>query len=137
MKKALVLGASGGMGYAIVEELVERGIEVTAFARTKDKLEQLYRNRDKVQIVAGDVFDQEDLIHAASGMDVIFHAINIPYSEWYEKQPNLMRNVVQAAESANCKLAIVDNIYAYGRGNGSKVNEMYPKIHIRRREKFE
>ncbi|MDR4887297.1 SDR family NAD(P)-dependent oxidoreductase [Fredinandcohnia sp. QZ13] len=127
MKKALVLGASGGMGYAIVEELVERGIEVTAFARTKDKLEQLYRNRDKVQIVAGDVFDQEDLIHAASGMDVIFHAINIPYSEWYEKQPNLMRNVVQAAESANCKLAIVDNIYAYGRGNGSKVNEMYPK----------
>ncbi|MFS0824464.1 SDR family NAD(P)-dependent oxidoreductase [Bacillus sp. 1P02SD] len=127
MKKALVLGASGGMGYAIVEELVERGIEATAFARTKEKLEQLFRNRERVQIVAGDVFNQLDLINAARGVDVIFHAINIPYSEWYEKQPTLMKNVVQAAESANCKLAIVDNIYSYGRGNGSKVNEKYPK----------
>ncbi|MEH7238505.1 SDR family NAD(P)-dependent oxidoreductase [Bacillus sp. JJ1562] len=127
MKKALVLGASGGMGYAIVEELVERGIEVIAFARTKEKLENLFNNSDKVKIVTGDVFRKTDLINAAKGTDVIFHAVNIPYSEWYEKQPTLMRNVVEAAESANCKLAIVDNIYAYGRGNGSKVNEEYSK----------
>ncbi|THE09205.1 SDR family NAD(P)-dependent oxidoreductase [Bacillus timonensis] len=127
MKKALVLGASGGMGYAIVEELVKRGIDVTAFARTKEKLEYLFRNREKVQIVTGDVFNQLDLLNAAKEVDVIFHAINIPYSEWYEKQPTLMKNVVQAAEAANCKLAIVDNIYSYGRGNGSKVNEKYPK----------
>ncbi|MEH7222763.1 SDR family NAD(P)-dependent oxidoreductase [Bacillus sp. JJ1566] len=127
MKKALVLGATGGMGYAIVEELVERGIEVIAFARTKEKLDKLFNNRKKVEIMKGDVFHKTDLINAAKDVDVIFHAVNIPYSEWYEKQPTLMRNVVEAAESANCKLAIVDNIYAYGRGNGSKVNEEFPK----------
>ncbi|MEH7385613.1 SDR family NAD(P)-dependent oxidoreductase [Bacillus sp. JJ1521] len=127
MKKALVLGASGGMGYAIVEELVERGIEVIAFARTKEKLGKLFTNRELVQIVAGDVFNKTDLLNAARGVDVIFHSVNIPYSEWYENQPTLMRNIVQAAESANCKLAFVDNIYAYGRGNGSKVNEEYSK----------
>lgn len=127
MKRALVLGASGGMGYAIVEELVDRGIEVIAFARSKEKLEKLFNRREKVQIVKGDVFNKTDLIKAAKGVDVIFHAINIPYSEWSEKQPTLMRNVVHVAESANCKLAIVDNIYAYGRGNGGKVNEELPK----------
>ncbi|MEH7381476.1 SDR family NAD(P)-dependent oxidoreductase [Bacillus sp. JJ1533] len=127
MKKALVLGASGGMGYAIVEELVERGMEVVAFARNKEKLVKLFNNKETVKIVAGDVFNKTDLLNAARGIDVIFHAVNIPYYEWYEKQPTLMRNVVQAAESANCKLAIVDNIYAYGRGNGGKVNEVYPK----------
>ena len=36
MKKALVLGASGGMGYSIVKELSSRGIKVMAFARTKE-----------------------------------------------------------------------------------------------------
>ncbi|MCS0543211.1 SDR family NAD(P)-dependent oxidoreductase, partial [Aeromonas veronii] len=100
MEKALVLGATGGMGYAIVEELIEREIEVIAFARSKEKLERLFNNREKVQIVTGDVFNEEDLINAAKDIDVIFHAINIPYSEWYEKQPTLMRNVVRAAESA-------------------------------------
>ena len=39
MKTALVLGATGNMGSAIVYELVDRGVEVTAFARSVDKLE--------------------------------------------------------------------------------------------------
>ncbi|WP_449539205.1 SDR family NAD(P)-dependent oxidoreductase [Ferdinandcohnia sp. Marseille-Q9671] len=127
MKKALVLGASGGMGYAIVCELIERGIEVIAFARSRVKLEKLFKSRKKVEIRTGDVFNKSDLANAANDVDVIFHAINIPYAEWYEKQPTLMRNVVETAEAAKCKLAIVDNIYAYGKGNGSKINEEYPK----------
>ena len=44
MKKALVLGASGGMGYSLVKELSSRGIKVVAFARTKEKLERLFRD---------------------------------------------------------------------------------------------
>lgn len=127
MKKALVLGATGGMGYAIVEELIERGIEVIAFARNEEKLKRFFQDSKNVQIHAGDVFNITDLTHAAREVDVIFHAINIPYSEWSQKQPTLMRNVVKVAESSNCKLAIVDNIYAYGRGNGEKIKEEYSK----------
>lgn len=127
MKKALVLGASGGMGYAIVEELAARGIEVTAFARSKEKMEKLFGTNKNVKIQPGDVFNKQDLDLASKNVDVIFHAVNIPYSEWEEKQPRLMTNVVEAAERENTKLAIVDNIYSYGRGNGSKVNEEFPK----------
>ncbi|MFT4415068.1 SDR family NAD(P)-dependent oxidoreductase [Fredinandcohnia humi] len=127
MKKALVLGASGGMGYAIVEELVGRGIEVIAFARSKEKMEQLFKGYKNVEVKSGDVFSKSDLTAAAKNVDVIFHAVNIPYSEWAEKQPLLMKNVIGAAHTANAKLAIVDNIYAYGRSDGRKVNEEYPK----------
>ncbi|MCH1627759.1 SDR family NAD(P)-dependent oxidoreductase [Ferdinandcohnia quinoae] len=127
MKKALVLGASGGMGYAIVEELSGRDINVVAFARTREKLTTLFGRNKKVEICSGDVFNKEDLAKAAEGVDVIFHAINIPYGEWAAKQPTLMKNVVGTAESANVKLAIVDNIYAYGRSSGGKVNEDSPK----------
>ncbi|MFS0862393.1 SDR family NAD(P)-dependent oxidoreductase [Fredinandcohnia sp. 179-A 10B2 NHS] len=127
MKKAIVLGASGGMGFAIVEELATRGIEVIAFARSKEKMEKLFGVNKKVKIHPGDVFNKDDLELATKDVDVIYHAVNIPYSEWEEKQPRIMKNVVEAAEKANANLAIVDNIYSYGRGNGSKVNEELPK----------
>ena len=127
MKKALVLGASGGMGYSIVKELSSRGISVTAFARTKGKLEKLFGEDPNVTILAGDIFQIEDLRKAAQDVEVIFQSANIPYSEWKEKLPLLMANIVHVAKHQSAKLAIVDNIYAYGRSKGEKVKETYVK----------
>ncbi|KAB2445422.1 SDR family NAD(P)-dependent oxidoreductase [Bacillus luti] len=115
MKKALVLGASGAMGYAITKELCNRGIDVIAFARNKEKLENLFQGEEHIQTVAGDVLVKTDIIDAAKGVDVIFHAVNIPYSDWEEKQPKLLRNILEVTKENNIKLGIVDNIYAYGR----------------------
>lgn len=127
MKKALVLGASGGMGYSIVKELSKRGIAVTAFARTKSKLEKLFGDDRNITIFSGDIFQAEDLQEAAKGVDVIFQSANIPYTEWEEKLARLMKNIVTAAKAEGAKLAIVDNIYAYGRNSGQKVTETVPK----------
>ncbi|WP_264298232.1 hypothetical protein [Bacillus sp. B1-b2] len=41
--KALVLGATGGMGFALVQEWVSRGFDVVAFSRSKHKLKTLCR----------------------------------------------------------------------------------------------
>ncbi|WP_100402765.1 SDR family NAD(P)-dependent oxidoreductase [Bacillus sp. FJAT-42315] len=127
MKKTLVVGATGGMGYAIVKELSRRGIETIAFARTKPKLDQLFGALPNVQIIAGDVFHLEDLKKAANGVDIIYHAINIPYELWEEKLVMLNKNIIEAAKANHCKLAVVDNIYAYGRNPGHKITEMTPK----------
>ncbi|WP_085524320.1 SDR family NAD(P)-dependent oxidoreductase [Tuberibacillus sp. Marseille-P3662] len=127
MNQALVLGASGGMGYSIVQELTSRGIPVKAFARTKHKLERLFGEDPNVTTISGDVFQLEDLRKAASGVDVIFHSVNIPYARWEKELAQLMNNIVDAAKSESAKLAIVDNIYAYGRSPGQIVNEMSPK----------
>ncbi|MEQ2526831.1 SDR family NAD(P)-dependent oxidoreductase [Bacillaceae bacterium CLA-AA-H227] len=127
MKKALVLGASGGMGYSIVKELSNRGIEVTAFARTKSKLDELFRDDANVTIFQGDIFQIQDLKSAANNVDVIFQAANIPYPEWEEKLETFMGNVLVAAKESKASLAMVDNIYAYGRSGGRKVREDFPK----------
>ncbi|WP_158735929.1 NAD(P)H-binding protein [Alteribacillus sp. YIM 98480] len=127
MKKALVLGASGSMGNAITFELVSRGVEVAAFARNKKKLDQLFGDKKHVQVLSGDVFNSADVIHAATDADVIFHAINIPYPEWAVKQHVLLNNILQAAKTNKTKLALVDNIYAYGRSNGNAISEEFPK----------
>lgn len=127
MKKALVLGASGGMGFSIVNELMARGVEVTAFARTKSKLESLFGDVPNLHFFTGDIFEVEDIKRAAKDVDVIFQSANIPYPEWEEKLELFMKNIVLAAKDCEAKLACVDNIYAYGRSAGEKVNENFPK----------
>lgn len=122
-KKVLVLGASGGMGYSIVKELLSRGFMVTAFARNREKLENLFGEDENVTIFSGDLFRLEDLDKAAQGVDIVYHAANIPYAEWKERLPLLMSNILYTAEKHAAKLAIVDNIYAYGRSDGAKVSE--------------
>lgn len=127
MKKAIVLGASGGMGYSLVKELSSRNIEVIAFSRNENKLNELYANDLNVTVFAGDVFDTNALTKAVAGIDVIFHSVSVPYPQWPEKHPAIMQNVLQAAKTENCKIVIVDNVYAYGRQDGKRVSEETPK----------
>ncbi|GAB7386977.1 hypothetical protein BSNK01_08130 [Bacillaceae bacterium] len=58
MRRALVVGASGGMGASLTKELAERGIEVVAFARNGKKLESLHGCNPLVTIAAGDAFEK-------------------------------------------------------------------------------
>lgn len=127
MRKALVLGASGGMGYALVKELAEQGVQTVALARTEEKLNRLFKEMENVRIAVGNVNKIEDIIDAGKDVDVIFHAVNIPYPEWATGQSIIMENILAAAKALKAKLAIVDNIYAYGRGDGRKIDESYPK----------
>ena len=41
------------MGYAITKELCNRGVDVIAFARNKEKLENLFQGEEYIQTVAG------------------------------------------------------------------------------------
>lgn len=133
MKKAMVIGASGGMGYALVMELVRRGIEVVAFARGKERLGELFGNEEKVTILSGDAWEKKQVSLAAKGVDVIFHALNLPYEEWQEKLLPITKNIIEAAEENDAKLAVVDNIYAYGKSGGVRLKEdMEKKPHTKK-----
>jgi len=125
--KALVLGASGGMGSALTFELANRGFEVTAFARSENRLRMIFDKHQKITIQPGDVFKIKDLELVAHDVDLIFHAVNLPYNEWKNKQEIMLRNILQVSEKYKAKLAIVDNVYAYGRCFGKKVTEDFPK----------
>ncbi|QDP99374.1 SDR family NAD(P)-dependent oxidoreductase [Lysinibacillus fusiformis] len=123
MKKALVVGASGGMGYALVRGLAARGIEVVAFARGKEKLVALFQHQPNVTIFTGDVFNVEQLEKASHGVEVIFHAISFPYQEWEAKHIRCLNILIKVAQAQQAKIALVDNIYAYGRVSINVVTE--------------
>lgn len=132
MQKALVIGASGGMGYSIAKELTSRGVKVTAFARNREKLKKLYTDDENITIYSGDVFRIDDLDRAANGVDLIFQASNLPYTEWQERLPVMMANILQTAETHSAKLAIVDNIYAYGESSESVCERSIKNPHTKK-----
>ncbi|KOP72377.1 NADH-ubiquinone oxidoreductase [Lysinibacillus sp. FJAT-14745] len=127
MQKALVIGASGGMGYALVNELVSRNIQVKAFARNEKKLVALFRHHKNVDIISGDVFNEQDMMRASNGVNVIFHAISFPYLEWEKLHMRCLDMVINIAERRGAKIALVDNIYAYGRQSINPVKEQARK----------
>ncbi|MBM7648865.1 nucleoside-diphosphate-sugar epimerase [Bacillus ectoiniformans] len=127
MKKALVAGASGGIGYALVLELVSRRVEVVAFSRGKAKLDSLYKEHNHVTIFPGDALNESDMMKAAEGVDVIFHAVSFPYPEWEEKHLACIDIMIKTAQTQQAKIALADNIYAYGLQSNGKVTEAAKK----------
>lgn len=116
MKKALVLGATGGMGFALVEELVHKGIETIAFARSSEKLavyKQDWGSLAKIQV--GDVLNEQHLGEAVEQVDLVFHSINIPYEKWNPGLFQILDAILIQCAKHKKPLIYVDNIYSYGR----------------------
>lgn len=70
--KVLVVGASGGTGAELVEELTERGHLVTAYSRSAGGTDE------RVRYVAADVLDHEALAKAMIGQDAVAVTLGIP-----------------------------------------------------------
>jgi nucleoside-diphosphate-sugar epimerase len=130
LTKVLVIGATGGTGSAITEELVRRGIDTIAFGRSSQKLVQLVNrlgNPTNLSIVVGDAMRPDDIVSQASGADVWFHCANVPYNEMASKLIPLGESVMVAAERMSARVVAIDGIYPYGRRQADLVTEEHPK----------
>lgn len=131
MKKALVLGATGGTGRALVRELLNRGIETIAFGRSQGNLNELASencNDRNLQLVVGDVFNSADIIAVGKDVDVIFQCANVKYHEMHTKLLPLGESVMTAANYLGKKIVIVDGIYVYSHSPLTKITEEHPKL---------
>ncbi|WP_082420528.1 NAD-dependent epimerase/dehydratase family protein [Paenibacillus sp. A3] len=130
MKKAIVVGATGGTGASVTEELVRRGIRTVAFGRSRGKLEQLKANLGNphhLTIAVGDAFRPNDIVTASEGADVLFHCANVPYHEMVSKLIPLGESVMEAANRLSLKVVVIDGIYPYGRRQMDRATEDHPK----------
>jgi uncharacterized protein YbjT (DUF2867 family) len=73
--RVLVTGATGYIGGRLIPELLARGHEVRAMARTPAKLADRPW-RDQVEVVRGDVFDAASLDGACEGMDAVHYLVH-------------------------------------------------------------
>lgn len=70
--KLTIFGATGRTGQYLIEQALQRGYEVTAFARSAQKLAAY---RDRIHIVEGDVQDAGAVAEAIAGADAIISVL--------------------------------------------------------------
>lgn len=73
MKSVALIGASGFVGTAILNELLSRGHKVTAIVRNPEKINVSNSN---LEIVKTDVSDTDVMVEACKGKDAIISAYN-------------------------------------------------------------
>lgn len=87
MKNIVLIGASGFVGTAILNELLNRGHKVTAIVRDPAKVTASNPN---LKVVQADVTDTDVLIEASKGKDAVISAYN---PGW--KNPNIYEETLK------------------------------------------
>ena len=114
MKVALI-GATGFVGAALLDELLRRGHEVTALARHPEKLAA----RDHLKVVKADVLKAQDVQAAVSGADAVVSAYN---SGW--TNPNIYNDFMTGSRAivAGTKAAGVKRYLVVGGAGSLYIN---------------
>lgn len=74
MRLALVTGATGCIGQALVRRLLQNGVRVRILVRDVNAARGLFHGHPGLDLVRGDLFDSSCLLQAVEGIDTIFHA---------------------------------------------------------------
>jgi nucleoside-diphosphate-sugar epimerase len=107
----VVLGAGGGTGRAVVDELVGQGRRVRAVGRR-----EIAGLPASVEQVRADLYDPAEASRAIAGASVVYHAAQPAYDQWAGNFERLNASVGDGAAAAGARLVFADNLYMYGPG---------------------
>lgn len=111
---ALILGASGSFGGAMMAELARRGWKVSALVRDPKRLERNLKGLPPVTVLTGDATDAATVVRAARGASAIVHGVNYPYHQWVPHMRQVTDAVIEAAETAGSTIVFPGNVYNFG-----------------------
>jgi uncharacterized protein YbjT (DUF2867 family) len=98
--KVLIIGATGQTGRQAVEQLLARGDEVTAFARTPSAVTE---KRERLRVVQGHARDADSIDQAVKGQDAVLVAFGPRSLKKDDVQEVLMRNLITAMKKHGVK----------------------------------
>jgi nucleoside-diphosphate-sugar epimerase len=107
----VVVGGTGAIGGAVVEELVRRGHGVRSIGRRVPA-------DPAVEARVADVMDRQQAIDAIAGASVVYLCAAPAYTRWVDEFPTLQANVADATELAGARLVVIENLYMYGPIDG-------------------
>jgi nucleoside-diphosphate-sugar epimerase len=122
----LVLGSTGSLGSAIVNELTSSGKPVRALVRNPDKARRVFASPDKVELVEGSVEDVRALEKAFDGVELFHNCVNAPYPQW-STLPEIHGRITQVASKAKARMVFPGNVYIYGHTGTEIVREDHPR----------
>jgi dihydroflavonol-4-reductase len=106
MKTTLVTGATGLVGYNIVQSLLQRDRKVRLLVRSVEKAEKFFNN--KCEITQGDITDLESIRKTMEGCQIVYHAAGFP--EQWMKNPSIFHEVNVQGTQNMIKVALEQKI---------------------------
>jgi nucleoside-diphosphate-sugar epimerase len=122
----LVLGSTGSLGSAIVNELTSSAKPVRALVRSPTKARKVFANAERVDLVEGSVEDIQTLEKAFDGIELFYNCVNAPYPQW-SALPEVHGRITDAARKARARMVFPGNVYIYGHCGAEKVREDHPR----------
>jgi putative NADH-flavin reductase len=113
--KVLVVGATGGTGRELVKQALEQGHEVTAFARTPEKVGIADQN---LHIAKGDVTDFASVERAVAGQDAVLCALGTKVITKNTIQSEGARNIVRAMQQHGVPRLVLESSLDVGDSRG-------------------
>jgi putative NADH-flavin reductase len=110
--KIAIFGSTGGTGKELVKQGLELDYEVTAFARTPEKLDEFIH--ENLKIICGDVFNLDDVEKAIIGQDAMLSALGNPTLKPNNTTSEGTRNIVKAMQTHNVKRLICETSLGVG-----------------------
>ena len=110
--KLSIFGSTGRTGLQLVSQALEQGHEVTAHARSPEKIDQ---EHEKLQVVEGDVMDFASVERAIQGQDAVLCSLGIPnIMDKSRLRANGTKNIVRAMEKTGIKRFICQSSLGAG-----------------------
>ena len=93
--KLIIFGSTGGTGGHLVRQALENGHDVTAFARSPEKLRL---DHQRLRQFKGDVLDLVSIEQATQGQDAVLCSLGAPAMNKKELRSNGTKNIIYAME---------------------------------------
>jgi putative NADH-flavin reductase len=115
--KIAIFGSTGGTGRELIKQALELGHEITAFARTPSKLEDL--KHENLRIVQGDVLDADAVAKAITGQDTVLSALGSPTLKAGDTTlSDGTKNIIKAMQEKGVKRFVCETSLGVGDSYG-------------------
>lgn len=106
MKKVVIIGASGFVGSAILNEALDRGLEVTAIVRNPEKIKISNAN---LTVVKADVSSASEVAKHTKGFDTVISAYNPGWTNpnIYEDTLKVYPAILEGVKEAGAKRVLI------------------------------
>ena len=103
-----ILGASGAIGRAVIQELQNKELNIRSVGRSS--------RIDGIENIQADLLSNNEAGQAIHGSTHVYLCVGLPYRSdvWLKNWPLLMQNVIDACSANKANLIFLDNIYMYG-----------------------
>jgi putative NADH-flavin reductase len=109
--KLIIFGSTGGTGRQVVRQALEQGHDVTAFARSPEKIDQRH---EKLQVIKGNVLDFASVERAIKGQDAVLCTLGLPPKGKDNLRAEGTKNIIRAMEKTGVQRFICQSSYGIG-----------------------